>query len=162
MSQPFAVVGIDPGLVHTGLVLIQLFPDDHSLRIREAVVEGIDVEKISLQVTDLWGVNEHIVIESFRTRSNFAQDDEMRQGVTLLKSALPNAQLLDNMGVKQVVKPDLMKLLGVWNFATRSNHQDLRSAARIALLYMLKLHDFNTVLASIVEDHLKGETWKKL
>ena len=67
--------------------------------------------------------------------------------------------VLQNMGVKKVVKSPLMELLGVWNFNTPTHHQDLRSAARIGLLGMLKDDILNKLLTDIVADHLSGEAW---
>jgi hypothetical protein len=59
-----------------------------------------------------------------------------------------------------VVRRQLMELVGVWSFTTSTHHQDLRSAARIALLGMLKHAVTNELLADIVADHLKGTTWQ--
>jgi hypothetical protein len=63
------------------------------------------------------------------------------------------------MGVKKVVKSPLMELLGVWDFRLKTHHQDLRSAARIALLGMLKDDHLNKLLTDVVADHLRGENW---
>lgn len=52
-----------------------------------------------------------------------------------------------------------MNLLGVWKFSTVTHHQDLRSAARIALFGMLKNEETNRLLADVVADHLKGSDW---
>ena len=43
--------------------------------------------------------------------------------------------------------------------APPTHHQDLRSAARIALLGMLRDEQMNRLLADVVRDHLAGETW---
>jgi hypothetical protein len=40
-----------------------------------------------------------------------------------------------------------------------TNHQDLRSAARIALLGMAKNEETNGVLASVVSAHLNNNPW---
>jgi hypothetical protein len=53
-----------------------------------------------------------------------------------------------------------MELLGVWKFHTVTNHQDLRSAARIALYGMVKSETLNKVLYSVVDDHLVGRAWR--
>jgi len=68
--------------------------------------------------------------------------------------------LLLNTGVKKVVRRQLMELVGVWSFPTVTHHQDLRSAARIGLLGMLKHAVMNQLLADVVADHLKGMTWQ--
>jgi hypothetical protein len=72
---------------------------------------------------------------------------------------MPKATVVLNTGVKKIVKRPLMELLGVWSFATGTHHQDLRSAARIALYGMLKHEPLNRLLSDVVRDHLRGEDW---
>ena len=55
-----------------------------------------------------------------------------------LRRVMPDARFLPNMGIKRVITQDLMELLEVWSFTTATHHQDLRAAARIALLGMVK------------------------
>ena len=69
-------------------------------------------------------------------------------------------KVLLNEGVKKVIRPELMKLLHVWLFSTKTHHQDLRAAARIGLFGMVKDEHLNRVLADIVRDHLDGCDWK--
>jgi hypothetical protein len=68
--------------------------------------------------------------------------------------------VLNNTGVKKVVRQPLMELLGVWKFSTTTHHQDLRSAARIALLGMLKHQELNRLLTEVVKDNLEGRGWR--
>jgi hypothetical protein len=67
--------------------------------------------------------------------------------------------VLDNTGVKKIVKPSVLQVLGAWDFATPTHHQDLRSAARIAVLGMMKDQTMNTLLADVVRDHIDGKPW---
>lgn len=62
----------------------------------------------------------------------------------------PEVYALDNSGVKNMVSRALLELLHSWQFPTKSNHQDVRSAARIAILGMLKNEHLNRLLADIV------------
>ena len=68
-------------------------------------------------------------------------------------------KLLRNMGVKKVVSKELMDLLHCWSFPTRTHHQDLRSAARIALLGMMLEPALNQVLYSYTTDTIDGRIW---
>ena len=99
-----------------------------------------------------------VFIEGYRARSNFNTDQRMVSGVTEFRREL-GGTVLQNMGVKKVVKSPLMELLGVWKFDQVTHHQDLRSAARIALLGMLKDDHLNKLLTTVVADHLEGEGW---
>lgn len=151
------IVGVDPGLVHTGVVTFVFRPEDRTFTHFEDVVSGLDVGRVEEIVT-----LDHpaaVFIEAYRPRSHYDNDARMGAAVNDLKRVLPNATALDNTGVKQVVSRELMELLGVWKFRTSTNHQDLRSAARIAIYGMLKDTEWNALLAQIVIDALDGNHW---
>lgn len=152
------VVGVDPGLVHTGVVRMIFDPAQHKVEVHHKAVLGADVTGVRRTVLAL-GVTPHIFIEKYQPRSHLNTDAEMGKLLIELKQALPNAHILLNTGVKKVVKKPLMELLGVWKFSTATHHQDLRSAARIALLGMLKDEQMNRLLADVVLAHLKGRPW---
>jgi hypothetical protein len=78
----------------------------------------------------------------------------MRNIEAALRRSLPGVEILDNTGVKKVVTKPLMQLLGCWDFPTVTHHQDLRSAARIALYGGLKDQDINSLLTQIVMKQL--------
>jgi hypothetical protein len=84
---------------------------------------------------------------------------QMVAAVSMMRKEVAG-HLLMNTGVKKVVRRQLMDLLGVWSFSTVTHHQDLRSAARIAIYGMLKHAVMNELLADVVADHLKGRTWQ--
>lgn len=149
-------VGVDPGLVHTGVVSLMLDQDKQQVRVRHAVVDGIDAEKIAIEV----GEPQLTFIEKYLPRSNYGTDERMVQGERDLVREMPNAATLRNYGVRTVVTPGLMELLGVWKFSTKTNHDDLRSAARICILGLMK-HDLgNQLLAACVQAHLDGWDWE--
>lgn len=157
------VTGIDPGLVHTGVVNITLDPTGLEYSIKYEVFDGITpaaIDKIQRWTEENWAA--HTFIEAYRPRSHFSTDAEMGAAVNELARRIPRARKLDNTGVKQVVKPDLMQLLGVWRFATTTHHQDLRSAARIGLYGLLKDPDMNQTLALFVRQSIDGPLWTKL
>lgn len=160
------VVGIDPGLVHTGVVELIFNTDNKIISVTHEAVIGPNAQAVNDFITqpvvdpDLWGGGTpHIFIEKYQPRSHFSTDARMMQAVSEMKAGLPGSQVLLNTGVKKVVRRELMQLLGVWQFATTTHHQDLRAAARIALLGMLKDERMNTLLADVVRDHLEGRTW---
>ena len=68
-------------------------------------------------------------------------------------------KLLRNMGVKKVVTKELMDLLHCWSFPTRTHHQDLRSAARIALLGMMLEPAIKQLLFTYSTDTIDGRNW---
>lgn len=149
------VGGVDPGLVHTGVVLLTFDSTHRTIEVEEKVVLGLDV----LQAQKYLDSIEHVFIEGYRPRGHLHADADMQAAVRDMKRALPRAQVLQNTGVQQVVRRPLMELLGVWRFATATHHQDLRSAARIAILGMLKDEELNRLLADVVRDHQEGKTW---
>lgn len=160
------LIGIDPGLVHTGCVSITLFPDPKGIRTRSHVVAGLDVQQtkhwVEARMALRPDVQSEIFIEAYRPRSHFDSDAAMGAAVKEMKQALPGSQTLLNTGVKKIVTPELMKAMNIWSFSQRTNHQDLRSAARIAVYGGLKDPEINPVITKFVIDHLDGNTWKEI
>ena len=159
------VVGVDPGLVHTGVVSMLFDAAARTVHIQATVVTGPDGAEVWNAVDNgsYPGVKSRVYIEGYRPRSNLNSDKRMVEGVAEIKRVLQKERIettvLLNTGVKKVVKKSLMELLEVWTFSTKTNHQDLRSAARIALLGMLKQEPTNRLLADVVRDHLRGSDW---
>lgn len=159
MATVHHLVGIDPGLVHTGCVLIDIDRPQRIVAVHHEAVAGPDVTRIQQwlggyrHTADIW-------IEAYRPRSNFGTDERMVKAVNDIKSGLPKATVLNNTGVKKVVRQPLMEVLGCWKFSTPTHHQDLRSAARIALLGALRDDHLNTVIADIVRDHINSNPWR--
>lgn len=155
------VVGIDPGLVHTGVVRMMFSTASRRLLIHHEAVIGTDAEAVYqwIQEPPLIATRTDVFIEKYVPRMKLGSDERMVKFEQDLRRALPKARLLPNMGVKRVVPQPLMEMLGVWKFPTSTHHQDLRSAARIALYGMMKDPELNGVLAAAVQDHLNGRTW---
>ena len=160
------LIGIDPGLVHTGCVSITLHPDLGAFQLRSHVVAGLDVQQVKrwVMLVDAYQalVHSEIFIEAYRPRSHFDSDAAMGAAVKEMKQALPGSKTLLNTGVKKIVTPELMKVMNIWTFSQRTNHQDLRSAARIAVYGGLKDPEINPVITKLVVDHLDGNTWKEI
>ena len=154
------VVGIDPGLVHTGVVMMEFDPLGQSIRHGWEVIDGPDSVKTEARIIAMspTGWPHKVYIEKYRPRTHLSTDERMVRANTEFGS-LRNSTLLLNYGVKKVVTRRLMELLGVYNFPTPTHHQDLRSAARIALLGMLKDEHHNALLTKIVQSHMDGKDW---
>ena len=160
MTEYIHVVGIDPGLVHTGCVRLRFWPGEKRAEIEHAVFSGTSPAPVrDWTLAPGLRIQPRIFIEGYRPRSHLGTDEKMVTAVNQLKLATGGKVLL-NEGVKKVIRPELMKLLEVWFFTTPTHHQDLRSAARIALFGMVKDEHLNQVLADVVRDHLDGRSWQ--
>lgn len=156
------LIGIDPGVVHTGIVSISLLPDDPatgitaSVAVQSHVVNGLNADDVVSWLTSKhpqWSTR-RIYVEAYRDRGNsFGEGKEMRAFETQIKGRL-GCTVLDNTGVKQVVTKELMDLFGVWQFSVSTHHQDLRSAARIALYGGMKDETINARLTRVVISRL--------
>jgi hypothetical protein len=158
MSIP-QIVGVDPGLVHTGVVSLVFKTSVRRVEVGHTLVVGPDAGAVAAWIRGN-GQHPRIYVEQYRTRQHLSSDMRMVKAELDLRQALPGARFLPNMGIKRVITQDLMDVLEVWRFPTPSHHQDLRAAARIALLGMVKDDDTNAVLAAVVRDHLDGNPWK--
>jgi hypothetical protein len=156
------VAGVDPGLVNTGLVVLEFSPTIRTLITSHDVIDGLDPNATRAVLTDrvsprtLATVDTYI--EWYRPRSNYATDERMVAANQQFKDAL-RGTLVKNTGVKKIVSKDLMQLLGVWKFPTASHHQDLKSAARIAILGMLLDPPSNRLLYDFAVDNYEGRDW---
>jgi hypothetical protein len=151
------IIGIDPGLVHTGVVRVVI--DYEEVTVSHALIKGMDV------TTTAWWIRAHryppdrIYIEKYDPHLNYKPDESMLKGEAGFKRELKKAVLLRNTGVKKLVTNQVLHQLDLWNFNTPSHHQDLRSAARIAVLGMMKDDELNKVLADLIKDALDGCAW---
>lgn len=151
------IYGVDPGLVHTGVVRMSFRPGLKTLEVESHLVPGLDAKAVADWINTHSGAV--VFIEKYAPRQSLDSDVRMVQGEQDLKRELPKAKLLRNTGIKSVVSQQLMEVMGVWSFSTPTHHQDLRSAARIALLGMLKEPRLNNMLADMVRAHLDGNRW---
>lgn len=152
------ITGIDPGLVHTGLVSLAVYPVNKEIHVDHVAVAGIKPDQVRLFCEERMALPNHRFIEGYRPRSHMGTDKRMVEGVAEIKKATRGV-VLNNTGIKKVVKRPLLELLGLWQFATPTHHDDLRSAARILVLGALKDEALNRLLTTVVKDHLRGETW---
>jgi hypothetical protein len=156
------ITGIDPGLVHTGVVSMMF-----DSGFRELVIESLVIEYAEFSNPDIiwdWLRPRHaprheVYVEKFVPRPGMNTSPAMLELEHLIKDSIPLAQMVRNMGVKQVITPQVMTKLNVWTFAKSTNHQDLRSAARIGLFGMSKDDDLNALLAELLMADVDGQPW---
>lgn len=159
MQKDTHIVGIDPGIVHTGVVSMEFFVASRKMQASHVAIPGPDADAVQGWITSQRGPDKpHVYIEGYRSRGGrSSHDKDMLLAVDSIRKAT-GGKVLDNMGIKTTVKRPVLELLGVWKFSTPTHHDDLRSAARIAVLGMLKHH--NELLADVVRDHLDGRPWR--
>lgn len=145
------LIGIDPGVVHSGVVRLQVDPDRKVLKRQHELINGPDAEAIYDAVCRMTTPDAIVTIEKYEDRGTvFSTHGPMRKVEMELVKLLPEAQVLSNTGIKKTVTDGLMMLLDVWFFDQPSHHQDLRSAARTGIYGGLKHPHINTALAKYV------------
>jgi hypothetical protein len=157
MTDVTHVVGVDPGLVHTGVVRLVFRPERQLIEVEHVAIPGPDAAAVR-DWADGYAPRPVIFIEGYQPRHHYGTDPQMLAAVNEMRRVTHGTVLL-NTGVKKVVRRGLMELCGVWSFSTPTHHQDLRAAARIALLGMLRDPANNQLLSLLVRDHLAGNGW---
>ena len=162
MIQRF--IGIDPGLIDTGVVRLNFDVERRQYSRDYQVFTGLkdsDMLDLTNYVDSLLPV-EKIFIEAYKPRNVLNSDAQMGKLVNDIKRVLPGSETLLNMGVKKLVTQPMMEALDVWRFPQSTHHQDLRSAARIAILGMLKQAETNQIVYRFVVDYLNNRPWTEL
>jgi hypothetical protein len=147
--------------VDTGVVSLLFRPMLRTLTIEHTVISGDDADAVSDWVYHASRpAKQFVFVEKYTPRLKLDSDQRMVKAEQELRRALPDAKFLPNTGVKRVIPQALMDVFGVYSWPTVTHHQDLRSAARIALLGMVKEPRLNTIMADVVRDHLEGRPWQ--
>ena len=164
------LTGIDPGIVDTGVVTLELNASERTWSITHTVFSApmqrngfeVSVKPEVLDGVSRWctiGRNHLIGVEGYRQRGlNQRQDAEMLELVRALRETVPS-QIVDNTGIKKVVTEETLRLFKCSRFP-RTNHADLKSAARVAIMRGLKDPVGNQLLALFMLDNLKGTPWR--
>jgi len=168
-----ALVGLDPGIVDTGGVRIELDLDNKTVEIESRVYRrvtersgnSIVVDPGFLQSLRHWAMIGvpgplHIFLEGYRNRGrNPRQDQQMSMLVQEIHGSLPGSIIVDNTGVKNVVKQPLLGMLDLDTWKVPTHHADLASAARILLKGGFQDEELNKILSDWIRDCLEGAPW---
>jgi hypothetical protein len=138
-------------------------PKKHTVTVHSFVIDGATVKNnpslIKQWLTKRCFDRPFIFIERFVPRPGMNTTPEMTELERLLAMNLKDSKLIRNTGVRQVIVQKLLDMLGLWKFDVATNHDDLRSAARIALYGMAKDDRLNKVLAEVVRASLDSTPW---
>lgn len=152
--------GIDPGLVHTAVVTLEINRYDMRWGTSFRVFDGLGDDVVE-EIKQHTRRDTAVFVEEYKPRSHFSQDNEMVSGVSRLNKAIHKAQVISNTGVKKVVRRKVMDYFDLWNWPQVTHHQDLRSAAYILLYGMYKEPEFNQLIYKILADEFDGRQWQQ-
>lgn len=152
--------GIDPGLVHTAVVTLEINRYDMRWGTSFRVFDGLGDDVVE-EIKQHTRRDTAVFVEEYKPRSHFSQDNEMVSGVSRLNKAIHKAQVISNTGVKKVVRRMVMDYFDLWNWPQVTHHQDLRSAAYILLYGMYKEPEFNQLIYKILADEFDGRPWQQ-
>lgn len=152
--------GIDPGLVHTAVVTLEINRYDMRWGTSFRVFDGLGDDVVE-EIKQHTRRDTAVFVEEYKPRSHFSQDNEMVSGVSRLNKAIHKAQVISNTGVKKVVRRKVMDYFDLWNWPQVTHHQDLRSAAYILLYGMYKEPEFNQLIYKILADEFDGRPWQQ-
>lgn len=153
--------GVDPGLVDTGIVTVTLDNTEKTIHVMATALRNTDAETVADYLNNSHDLGT-IFVEKYDDRGTvFTTHNEMRKFEVLLKKLAPQIVLLSNMGVKKVVKDDMLERLHCSNFPS-TNHRDLEAAARIGLYGALKDSHANSIIYQALIDDVRGKPWLSL
>lgn len=161
------VVGIDPGLVDNGVVVLRFYPGLKQVEVKHAVITGAGKPDETAIAVVQWVADEigwtevdHVFVEDYIERgTSYGTNPKMRELIAAIRREVPYATFVNNTGVKKVVRKKLLDLFGIWKFDTTTHHQDLEAASRILLYGMLKDEELNALVADVVLAHIVREPW---
>ena len=152
--------GIDPGLVHTAVVTLEVDPFVKRWGTSFRVFDGLGDDVVE-EIKQHTRRDTAVFVEEYKPRSHFSQDNEMVSGVSRLNKAIHKAQVISNTGVKKVVRRKVMDYFDLWNWPQVTHHQDLRSAGYILLYGMYKEPEFNQLIYNILADEFVRQPWQQ-
>ena len=151
----FMLVGIDPGLVDTGVVMILLDTEQEQINTAWQVFNGSkDTEPVNISsyITAVKQAGQpnhvYISVEAYNPRSNYSSDKQMLALVRDIAVTVGGV-IVNNTGSKAVIRPAVLARLGVKKFPA-THHQDLQAAARIMVWGALKEDELNRIIARAV------------
>ena len=168
------LIGIDPGIIDTGIVSIRLDTIRQQWNIttqvwsnvtriveRAMVIDPDFLDEIAAFVQHEESENKATFtgIEGYRQRGRNVQQDQRMLGlVQSIHATLKGSHIVDNTGIKNVVTEPMLALFQVNRFP-KTHHADLKSAARVALKLGISNEVLNRILSDFVRDNLNGTPW---
>ena len=155
------LTGIDPGIVHTGVVVLRINTRQRHMSMEYFVIDGNapHAAQVAELLESLAYDTEHVFIEKYLERGTVTRENpRMRELERDFRSLFPKAVFVNNTGVKGVVTTEVMKVFGMDSFPA-THHQDLQSAGRILLYGALKNDKLNEVMYEIVRDYVNNHEW---
>lgn len=159
------VLGIDPGVVHTGCVALKLDTAARAITIHHEVVAGTDVSKVREWV-DTHDTGGPLFVEDYNPGNFVRENKAMSEALGRLKAEFPPSvdpvvEYVDNAGIDTLLPLAVLQVFKVDIFATPTHHNDLRSAGKIALRGMLKdkEHGWRQLVSDVVRAELDGDPW---
>lgn len=168
------LIGIDPGVVDTALVVITLrdnktwsvwsrvWTETSRMNKQEFVIKQSFLDQLRLDVKrNHTGTYKVLGVEGYRPRGKSMKlDMQMGAMVQRIHGELKGSAIVDNTGIKNVVKQGFLDL---FNFGfPHGHHADRTSAARVALRLGIEDDRINAELSDFVRDHLLGEPWRRV
>jgi hypothetical protein len=166
------LIGIDPGIIDSGIVAIRLDFSTMSWSVRSEVWTNVTYRSERVSYTQPWFLDAlkrfiaqekelaqqvHVGVENFRARGrDQRQDEKMRNLIQDIVRAT-GAKNVDNTGIKKIVKEATMRLFRVTRFPSSDNHADRKSAARVALRLGIEDPVLNRYLSMFMYDMLYTE-----
>jgi len=165
-----ALTGVDPGIVDTGLVRINLDSDKREWAVHAQVFhrmvnhneDKVYVDEQALLVMSVVAGATLAGVEGYRPRGRNMIQDRMMTTLVQRIGRIQEFQVEDNTGIRQVVTNHTLRLFKVDRFDLPTNHADLKSAARVALMRGYRDDAANEVICQFFEDMLypEGTPWQ--
>lgn len=162
-----SIIGIDPGVVHTGCVGLLIDEGTRSIDVNYKLINGVDTGRVRDWV-DQQPKAAAIFIEDYNPGNFGRTDKKMSEAVGRLKAEFPESdgpyivKYVDNAGINTLIPRAVLGAFGVAHFKVVTHHNDLVSAGKIALLGMLQdksQNTFRVLLSTVVRDELRGKPW---
>lgn len=162
-----SIIGIDPGIIHTGCVAFLFNERDKELDVHYAVINGTEPVEVRAWIEDQVKPGA-IYIEDYNPGNYQREDKKMSEALGRLKAEFPPAdspyivKYVDNAGINTLIPVAVQKLYGIHKFNVATHHNDLNSAGKIALLGMLQDksgNDFRGLVSWLVQADLAGRPW---
>ena len=98
------------------------------------------------------------VYEHFEARDNSkAKDNTVLETISEIQRLIPDSEPFMNGGYKTDIPNELLKAIGLWELG-KSNHQDVRAAARLGIFYAMRndIEDFIVGVGELLNETIQS------